>query len=129
MRCVFFAALGQTAQRLSDALKDVKDLDLGYEVTISGAQVLKLLSKLAPGRDLMTPANEQVAMFLVDHTKPDKAGKIKALDLFNRYLKWVKGQKSEPLTLSAFGEALKTAKVAKKREKTGWHYTGIVLKG
>lgn len=130
VRCTLPELTLDQAQRLSDALKDIKsEIDLGYTVKITGAQVLKLLTKLAPGRDLMSPASEQIAMFLVDQTKADKAGQVKALDVFKKYQAWAKTKKFDALNLSAFGAALKDAKVEKKRLKTGWHYTGIVLKG
>jgi ParB family chromosome partitioning protein len=116
------------AQRLSDALKDVKDLELGYAVTITGGQVLKLLSKLAPGRDLMTPANEQIAMFLGEHSVKQKDGQAKAGDVFKKYRAWCKAKKLDPVDQVAFGTAVAAAGVEKKRLKTGWHYAGIVLK-
>jgi ParB family chromosome partitioning protein len=116
------------AQRLSDALKDVKDLELGYAVTVTGSQVLKLLSKLAPGRDLMTPANEQIAMFLGEHSVKQKDGQAKAGDVFKKYRVWCKAKKLDPVDQVAFGTAVAAAGVEKKRLKTGWHYTGIGLK-
>lgn len=118
------------AQKVSDALKELGDnLELGYEVTLTGGDVLKLLSKLSPGRQLMNPASEQIAVFLVKHTKADKAGQVKAGDLWKLYGKWAKSEKLKPLDLVAFGTAVKAAGIEKKRLKTGWHYLGIVLKG